>query len=442
MTLGLAILRYRLWDVDLVINRTLVYGTLTVGLTALYLAIVGGLGSLIQAHGNLLLSVLAAGLVAVLFAPLRGSLQTVVNRLMYGERDDPCRVLTRVGERVGAALAPEAALQAVSETVAHALKSSYVAIALRQADPVAPVVSYGTPAGELLRFPLAYQGNMVGELLIAPRGPREAFSPADQDLLRDLARQISPAAHAVRLTTELQRSRERLVTAREEERRRLRRDLYDGLGPQLAAIILKLETARNRLGHDPVADALLSDLAARTRAAVTDIRRLVYALRPPALDDLGLIQALREAAGQYGEPGITITVEVLESLPSLPAAVEVAAYRIALEALTNVVRHAKARRCTVRVVTTPASGVLSIEVKDDGCGFGETPRMGVGLTSMRERAEESGGTLTVLAMPGEGTSVSAELPLRGVVDGSPPSKVMVHRQAESAGEEDDEAANG
>ena len=172
----------------------------------------------------------------------------------------------------------------------------------------------------------------MGDLLVAPRGPGEEFSPADRRLLDDVAQQIGPATHAVRLTADLQQSRERLVTAREEERRRLRRDLHDGLGPQLAAIILKLETARNRLGHDPMANALLRDLAARTEAAVTDIRRLVYALRPPALDDLGLKQALLEAAGQYGKPGITIVVDVPDSLPQLPAAVKVAAYRIAQEA--------------------------------------------------------------------------------------------------------------
>ena len=409
LTLGLAVLRYRLWDFDLVINRTLVYGTLTAILSALYLAIVGGLGSLVQARGNLLLSLVAAALVAVLFAPLRGYLQRTVNRLMYGERDDPYRVLTRVGERVGAALAPEAMLQTIAETVASALKSPYAAIALRQGDTGAPVASRGPFNGALLRLPLEYQGERVGELLIAPRSPGEAFSPADRRLLGDLARQIGPAAHAVRLTADLQRSRERLVTAREEERRRLRRDLHDGLGPQLAGLILKLETARNRLGHDPVADALLADLTTRTEAAVSDIRRLVYALRPPALDDLGLVAALREAARQYGERDLTITVDAPESLPPLPAAVDVAAYRIAQEALTNVVRHAAARHGRVRLSLEET--LLSVEIRDDGRGLETERGTGVGLSSMRERAEELGGTCSIEALPDGGTIVLARLPL-------------------------------
>lgn len=442
LTLGVAILRYRLWNIDIIINRALVYGTLTASLTALYLAIAGGLGTLIQAHGNLLLSLLAAGLVAVLFAPLRGYFQTTVNRLMYGERDDPYRVLTRVGERVGAAIAPEAALKAIAETVAHALKSPYVAITLRQADTFTPAVSHGTLDGPTLRFPLEYQRETVGELLVAPRGPREEYSPADRHLLGDLARQIGPAAHAVRLTVELQRSRERLVTAGEEERRRLRRDLHDGLGPQLAGIMLKLETARNRLGHDPAADALLRDLAARTETAVTDIRRLVYGLRPPALDDLGLIQALREAAGQYGEHGITFIVDAPKSLPPLPAAVEVAAYRIAQEAITNVVRHAGARRCTVWVVTNAAADMLSLEVQDDGRGVGRTLGMGVGLSSMRERAEELGGTWTMKALPGSGTCVSAELPLSREADEISSGKVTERVRRDTAAKQTDEAADG
>jgi len=161
--------------------------------------------------------------------------------------------------------------------------------------------SYGSLQDESVRLPLIYQTEQVGVLVLAPRAPGESFTPADRALLEDLARQAGIAAHAVRLTADLkrltvdlQRSREHLVTAREEERRRLRRDLHDGLGPQLASLTLKLETARNRLAHDPLADTLLSDLAQRTQATVADIRRLVYALRPPALDELGLLSALRE----------------------------------------------------------------------------------------------------------------------------------------------------
>ena len=275
-------------------------------------------------------------------------------------------------------------------------------------------------AGEL-RLPLVHQGEPVGELVLAPRAPGEDFSPADRRLLDDLARQAGIAAHAVllhqrtaRLAGDLQQAREGLVAAREEERRRLRRDLHDGLGPRLASLTLKLESLRDRLAHDPVGDAMVADLTRRTQDAVADIRRLVYALRPPALDDLGLVSALREATAQYGYEGdgeLRITIQAPDELPPLPAAVEVAAYRIAQEALTNVVRHAGARRCAVRLARDVAAGTLCIEIEDDGRGLGPNHRSGVGLSSMRERAEELGGTFAIEPIPGGGTRVRAQLPL-------------------------------
>jgi signal transduction histidine kinase len=244
---------------------------------------------------------------------------------------------------------------------------------------------------------------------LAPRAAGEAFSPADLRLLDDLARQAHVAAHAVRLTTDLQRSRERLVSAREEERRRLRRDLHDGLGPQLAGLTLKLDAARNLLGRDTqAADALLGELKIQTQSAIADIRRLVYDLRPPALDDLGLIGALREQIAQYQYHQLSITIDAPEQLPALPAAVEVAAYRIAQEALTNVVKHAKARRC--RISLGVSSG-LCLDIRDDGCGLLSGRRAGIGLNSMRERAAELGGRCEISPAPGGGTCVVAWLPL-------------------------------
>jgi len=417
LTLGLAIFRYRLWDIDVVINRTLVYGTLTVGLVGLYLVVVNELDAVVQAGGHLPISLFATALVAVLFAPLRGRLQSAVNRLMYGERDDPYRVLTRVGERIGAALAPQAALQAIVETAAGALKSPYAAITLRQGDTFIPAASHGAFDGVPVRLPLEYQGEAVGELLIAPRGPRESYSATDRQLLEDLARQIGAAAHAVRLTTDLQRSRERLVTAREEERRRLRRDLHDGLGPQLGALTLEIETIRNRFAHDRELDAALVDLTERTQDALSDIRRLVYALRPPALDELGLLSAVRQAAAQYdqhGAGGLTVTLELPESLPALPAAVEVAAYRIVQEALANVVRHSAARTCHLLLSLDDACSLLRLQIVDDGRGLPIHHRAGVGMVSMRERAEELGGRCNVASLPSGRTAVTAELPCRPV----------------------------
>ena len=268
---------------------------------------------------------------------------------------------------------------------------------------------YGDPADETVTLPLTYGAELVGRLNLAPRAPGEEFSSSDRRLLEDLARQAGVAAHAARLTADLQRSRERLVTAREEERRRLRRDLHDGLGPQLAAQTLKVGSARSLYGRDPAAaDALLSELETNMEAAISDIRRLVYNLRPPALDELGLDGAIRESAAQYATNGLKISVDTPQTLPSLPAAVEVAAYRIVQEALTNVVRHAAASECVIRL---GLDGELELEITDDGVGLPEDRGAGIGLSSMRERAVELGGTCVVEPSLPEGTRVLARLPL-------------------------------
>ena len=412
VSIGIAILRYRLWDIDVLINRTLVYGTLTACVVALYVLVVGSLGALLQIQGNLLVSLLATGLIAVLFHPLRNRLQRAVNRLMYGERDDPNALLSRLGSRLEATLAPEAVLPVLVETVAQALKLPYVAIALKQAETFVIVASYGLPQRESLVLPLVYQTETIGRFILASRAPDEPFTPVDRRLLEDIAHQAGVAAYAVRLTSDLQHSRERLVTAREEERRRLRRDLHDGLGPVLAIQSLQLGAARELLAQNPAAaDALLSELKAQTQAIIADIRRLVYDLRPPALDELGLLSALREHAAHYSQfNGLHIALEAPVCLPPLPAAVEVAAYRIVLEAITNVVRHAQASECRIRL---SLSGELSLEILDDGVGLPEGYRLGVGMTSMRERAEELGGACKVETgtVGGVGTLVCARLPL-------------------------------
>jgi len=212
--------------------------------------------------------------------------------------------------------------------------------------------------------------------------------------------------------TELQRSRESLVSAREEERRRLRRDLHDGVGPQLAALMLELETASDLVSDNPEASALMAKLSKRAREIVSDVRHSVHALRPPALDELGLVEALKEGAIQYGPAGLRVSVENQEELSQLPAAVEVACYRIAQEALANVVRHARASHCSIRIRLDEEARTLSVEVEDDGRGIRDSDRAGVGMSSMRERTEELGGRCTVRPLPGGGTLVEALLPFR------------------------------
>ncbi|MGH3148895.1 MAG: histidine kinase, partial [Rubrobacter sp.] len=285
LSIGVAILRYRLWDIDLIINRTLVYGALTACVAGIYVLVVGYLGTTFRLDGNLFLSLIATGIVAVLFAPLRDRLQRAVNRLMYGERDDPYKVLSGLGARLEATVAPDAVLPTLMEAITEALKLPYAAITLdHDGKGFVKAAEQGkNPDGDSLVVPLVYQREKVGELVLAPRSPGESFTRADLRLLGDLAHQIGVVAHAVRLTAELQRSRERLVTAREEERRRLRRDLHDGVGPQLAALMLELETASELVSENPGASTLIAKLSGRTREIVSDVRRSVRALRPPAL---------------------------------------------------------------------------------------------------------------------------------------------------------------
>jgi signal transduction histidine kinase len=435
---GIALLRYRLWEIDLIIKRTLVYGTLTLSVIAIYVLVVVGLGTLIETPGNVLLSLLATGLIAVLFQPLRERLQRGVNHLVYGQRDDPYAVLSHLGSRLEVTLAPEKVLSTIVETIAQALKLPYVAIALcsppeafhgtataaRTAETLAHIASdepaiaaaSGTPSPESLRMPLVYQGETIGYLLFAAR-LGDTFGKADTRLLTDLARQAGVAVYAVRLTAHLQRlterlqeSRERLVTTREEERRRLRRDLHDGLGPALASLTFKVDAACNVLAQDhEKADHLLKSVRQQAQEAIADIRRLVYDLRPPALDELGLLVALREQAAQFQHHGLAVTVDAPSALPPLPAAVEVAAYRIAQEALTNVARHAGARHCLLQLVIDAQA--VQLAITDDGSGIPSERHLGVGLQAMHERASELGGTCTITQGDSRGTVVRAMLPL-------------------------------
>jgi signal transduction histidine kinase len=406
VSIGVAVTRYRLWDVDLVINRAAVYSAVAAVLVAAYLAIVLGAEALLAGQGQALLSLAAAAFVAVAFQPLRQALQRAVNRLMYGVRDDPGAAFQRLGAALEESAAADSLLPRIVNTVATALRLPYTAVALRDGSVFA---SGEDPVEEtaLLRIPLAHQAEEVGELRLAPRGRRDPFSPRDLDLVRELAVHIAAASHAVLLGVALRRSRESLVSARAEERRRLRRDLHDGLGPQLVSLALKLEAARNRGGGDAQLRELLTQLAAQTRGVIADVRRLVYALRPPALDELGLVGAL-EQVGESAGDGVQVEFLKPDQVPALPAAVEVAAYRIAQEALTNVVRHSGARHCTLSLAIT-GDGVR-LEVTDDGEGIAPSAPAGIGLSSMRERAEELGGRFEVGSSEAGGGRITAFLP--------------------------------
>ncbi len=432
---SIAVARHNLYDIDLIINRTLVYTLLTAAIVFLYVLIVGGVGALLQTQSNWIVALVATGVVAILFQPLRQRLQQGINRLLYGQRDEPFEVLSDLGQRLQGTMTADMVYPALVETVAQTLKLPYAAISIEEKDGPSTAASYGRLAADLITYPLLYQGTMIGSLDVAPRARGESLSAADQRLLRNIARQAGTAVHAVQLTRDLQRSRRQLVTTREEERRRLRRDLHDGLGPSLAALHLQSGVLRRLIDDDPqAAQALVDEFRVDIRVTIDDLRRVVYELRPPALDELGLAAAVRSQAARWNDgmessiqkvggrngreataPPLQVTVEAPEALPPLPAAAEVAAYRIIQEALANVAHHARASHCLLRLSLNDGLGdpSLQVEIIDNGIGLNSRAqnRNGLGLVSMRERAEELGGQCTIISIPEGGTRVRALLPV-------------------------------
>lgn len=408
LSLTLAITRYKLWNIDIVINRSLVYGGLAFALIATYLVIIAGLGLLFQRSDSLFIPLIATGAAILLFQPLRGRLQAGVNRMMYGQRDEPAAVLSRLGEKLEESGTPQATLAGIVETVALALKIPFVAIEL--GEPTTTIVQHGRARPNSYRLPLTHQGEVIGYMLAAPRDQDGRLSAKDLEILETISHQTSMVAYAASLTSDLKRARQKLVTTREEERRRIRRDLHDGLGPQLASLNLKLDAAENLLTSNPdKAVDLLGESKIQVQAAVADIRRLVYNLRPPALDELGLMACLRQRAATYhSNSGMRVEVEGPAQLDGLPAAVEVAAYRIIDEAVHNASQHAAADHCWVRI---KADTNLELVIEDDGPGMPSQFRAGVGIISMRERTEELAGTFQLEKRQPTGTRIQIFLPL-------------------------------
>jgi signal transduction histidine kinase len=396
----IAVLRHQLLDIRLVLSRTLLYALLTTAVVGTYVGLVAVVDAVLRSGVGLGSSVLATLVIAVGFNPVRVRLQQAVDRAVYGDRADPARLLARMGERLQSRPEPDDVLR----VVADALRLPYVALR-RDGDVTA---EHGMPPGPTHVVALRYRGEDVGELVVGVRAGQAALDRADRAALELLAVPLAAVVHATALTEAVQRSREQIVGAREEERRRLRRDLHDGLGPVLTGIAFRADAAGNFLATDPDrAGALLRDLRTSATHAIDDVRRLVYALHPPALDELGLVGALRRHMDQYDGDRPVVALHAAEPLPPLSAAVEVAAYRIAVEAVTNAVRHADASRVEVHL-SAPAEG-LSLVVTDDGPGHGGWVA-GVGLTSMRERIAELGGSVS--AGPGTGGGrVAARLPL-------------------------------
>ena len=415
----IAIVRDNLLDIDLIIRRTLVYALLTAILTGVYYGAVLFMRTMLNTTTGRQepLAIFAATLlVAALFQPLRQRLQRGVNRFFFGERDEPYAVLSRLGQRLQESGVPGETLPTITGMICQTLKLPHAAIIVQAPNGArSTVAASGQASWPSLEWPLRYQGQIVGWLAVAPRSPDEPFADQERRLLEDIASHAGAAAYTMQLTAALQRSREQLILTREEERRRIRRDLHDEMGPTLASQTFALDAILEMLETDTAEAArLLRRLKAQNQSMVAEIRRLVYELRPPALDELGLAAALQMQASQMnGHTALQITVSAQpDPLPPLPAAVEVAAYRIALEAMTNVVRHAKAQRCDVLLQLREQNhSLLDITVRDDGIGPSQGAATGVGLRSMRERAEELGGDCTLENREAGGARLHAMLPI-------------------------------
>ncbi len=413
LAIAAAILRHNLFEIDQLMNRTLVYGTLIVLTGGIYLLVVAAFGLFLQTQGNWVVSLLAAGLVAILVQPLRERLVHWVNRRMYGARDEPFEVLARLGRQLETSLPTQTVLPTIVETIAQTLHLPYVALSVAEGTEEKIVASYGRPSEGLKPFPLLNQGETVGRLLVAQRAQDEEFTRAEMKLLDSIARQVGAAVHNVTLARDLQQSRQRLISAQEEERRRLRRDLHDGLGPRLAAHLLKIGLARAQLRQTPaVVERYLLEMEDDTQGILEEVRRLVYDLRPPLLDHLGLAGAIRATVEQFNSPasdstGLRVELALDDKTPALPAAVEVALFRILQEALTNVERHARATCCQV-ALTFEREALLII--RDNGRGFPSAYTPGVGLHSMRERAAELGGKFELRKSKSGGAEIRVTIP--------------------------------
>ncbi|MGH8861726.1 MAG: histidine kinase, partial [Jatrophihabitantaceae bacterium] len=405
IAIAIATLNHGLYDLRRAANRTILWMLMSAILVGIYAAVVLTAVALVPDRGAWWASAGAAIVTALVLVPLRERLQRLVGRVVYGRWREPYEVLSALAERLGAAADVDRLLDAAVAQLGSELDLQDIGV--RDLDGATVTGAAGSDGATSV--PLQAYGTTVGWLDF--RRPDRELSASERRLVRDLASHLGGTLHARALLRDLQHTRERLVLAREEERRRLRRDLHDGLGPALAGLTLKAETAQAMLPPD-AADAArqLQDLSEEIRMTVGDVRRVVEGLRPPALDELGLLGACTEIVKRLtAAGGVLAGVQVDDRLPPLPAAVEVAAFRIVQEAVTNIVRHAHARNCCLSLASTARE--LVVTVKDDGIGLGEHARRGNGLATMRERAEELGGTFTVVdAQPG--VCVEARLPSR------------------------------
>jgi signal transduction histidine kinase len=390
----IAVLRHGLYDVRIVLSRVVVYAVLTAGVIAIYFGLVAVLDRVLRGAGA---PVVAALAIALAFNPVRVRLQRVVDRAVYGTRRDPVAAVSAVGQRLAGD-----DLGGVADALRESLRLSYVAV--QTAD--GSMIESGEMTTTSQNWPLDYDGKKVGNLVVGPRQGERRLSRADQKVIDLLAAPLAIVMHAQLLTEDLKASRERVIDAAEEERTRLRRELHDSLGPLLTGAAFKADSIALAAQNRPErAESLAIDLADQLRQSVEAVRQLAYGLRPAALDELGLVGALRKEGSRFSP--IKVIVDAPESMPALPSAVEVAAYRIAAEALTNVVRHSDAKLASVRLAAE--DGTLEMIITDDGSTTAPWSP-GLGLASIKTRATEVGGACEA-GPTAEGGRVVAVLPL-------------------------------
>ena len=391
----IAVLRHGLYDVRIVVSRLVVYTLLTAGVIAIYVGLVAVLDRMLRGFGA---PVIAALAIALAFNPVRVRLQRLVDRAVYGTRRDPVAAVSAVGQRlVGDDLG------GVADALRETLRLSYVAIERQPGG----VVESGERPATTQSWPLIYDSEPIGKLIVGPRHGERRLSGSDQRVIDVVAAPLAIVLQAQALTEDLKASRERVIEAAEEERSRLRRELHDSLGPLLTGAAFKADGIALAAQHRPErAESLAIELADQLRQSVEGVRQLAYGLRPAALDELGLVGALEEQGRRFGP--IKVVIDAPESLPALPSSVEVAAYRIATEALTNVIRHSDAKLASVRLKTN--DGTLEMIITDDGTStLPWAP--GLGLTSIKSRASEIGGACEA-GPTADGGRVVATLPLR------------------------------
>jgi signal transduction histidine kinase len=430
---AIAVLKYRLYDIDVVISRTLVYGALAAFITAVYVGIVVGLGTLIGSGGqpNLLLSIVATAIVAVAFQPVRERLNKIANRIVYGRRATPYEILSQFSERVAETYAADEALPRMARVLAEGTGAERAQVWLRAGDLVRPAASWPEGGADKvgdepvavdgqdlptlpgdLAVAVRHQEELLGALTVSKRSG-ESLTPIERKLLDDLAHQAGLVLKNVGLTAELlarledlRASRQRLVMAQDQERRKLERNLHDGAQQILVAIKVKLGLAATLTDTDPDrARELVGQLKTDTDEALETLRDLARGIYPPLLADQGLVAAL---SAQGRKATLPVHVEG-EGIGRYPQDIEAAVYFCCLEALQNVQKYAGASSATITL--SDAGSGLVFEVHDDGVGFDPaTQKKGSGLQNMEDRLDALGGVVVLRSAPGRGTTITVSLP--------------------------------